>query len=120
MRRSFTRAAFILIAGLSLTGIANAQQTNTYTNGRGDTVTDTRSLQNSVYSNDKSVTTPNGKTFRNDKTDSLNGNGGGVTNDTRTGPNGRFVSRTTTHGYYGNRTTVTGPNGHSRTYFRRR
>lgn len=99
---------------------ALAQQTTTYTNRWGDTVTDTRSLQNGQYTNNKTVTTPNGKTYTNQKTDSLNANGRVVTQDTRTGPNGKSTNRTTTHGYYGNKTTVTGPNGGSRTFYRRK
>ncbi len=112
----------VLALCVALTAIttASAQQTATYTNRRGDTVTDTRALQNGQYTNDKTVTAPNGSTHANDFTASRNANGRVVASDTRTGANGRAVNRTTTHGYYGNKTTVTGPNGNSRTYRRRR
>jgi hypothetical protein len=100
--------------------MAAAQQTATYTNRRGDTVTDTHTRQNGQYTNDKTVTTPNGKTHTNDFTASRNNNGRPVTSDTRTGADGKSVTKTTTHGAYGNKTTVTGRNGHSRTYYRRR
>jgi hypothetical protein len=109
-----------LSVALMATGLGTAQQTTSYTNRRGDTVTDTHSLQNGQYTNDKTVTAPNGNTRTNDFTASRNSNGRLVTSDTRTGPNGRSATETTTHGRYGNRTTVTGPNGHSRTYRRRR
>lgn len=101
---------------LLLTGTIKAQQTTTYTNRRGDTVTDTTNYQNGQYTNDKAVTAPNGKTHTNDYTSSVNSNGHLVTSDTRTGPNGRSATSTTTHGWRGNKTTVTGPNGNSRTY----
>lgn len=88
MNRMKARMAFALFAVLSFTATLKAQQTTTYTNNRGDTVTDTRSLQNGQYTNDKTITTPNGKTYSNDQTASLNNNGRLVTQDTRTGPNG--------------------------------
>ena len=113
-------AAIALSATLILASGLQAQETTTRTNRYGDTLTDTRSAQNGVLTNDKVVTTPNGKTFTKDKTNSINSNGRDVTNVTRTGPNGKSVNRNTTHGYYGNRTTVTGPQGGSRTYYRRR
>jgi hypothetical protein len=56
------------------------------------------------------------KTHTNDRTRSLNGNGRLVSQDTRTGPNGKSVSSTTTRGRYRNRTTATGPNGGARTF----
>ena len=112
--------ALALCASLALTGAVAAQQTATYTNRRGDTVTDTHSKGNGQYTNDRTVTTPSGKTHSNDYTATRNANGRPVTTDTHTGRNGKSESRTTTHGARGNRTTVTGPNGHSRTYYRRR
>lgn len=117
---SILRASAIAL-GVALTtaGIATAQ-TSTWTNRRGDTVTDTRSVQNGQYTNNRTVTAPNGATHTNNYTASRNSNGRVVTSDTKTGPNGKSVNRTTTHGYYGNRTTVTGPNGNSRTAYRRR
>lgn len=103
------------------TAAAQAQSTTTtHNNRRGDTVTDTTSTLNGVYTNHKTVTTPKGRTHTNDYTSSINSNGRRVTTDSRTGPNGRTVSRTTTHGAYRNRTTVTGPNGNSRRYVRRK
>ena len=113
-------AALLLAAVLSLAGALDAQQTTTYTNRQGDTVTDSHGAQNGVYTNDKTVTAPDGATRTNDFTASRNSNGRPVTSDSRTGFNGRTESSTTTHGYYGNRTTVTGPNGHSRTFYRAR
>ena len=101
------------------TVMAAAQQTTTWTNRRGDTVTDSRSLQNGQYTNDRTVTAPNGRTHSNDFTASRNSNGRVVTSDTKTGPNGRSASETTTHGRYGSKTTATGPNGNSRTYYHR-
>ena len=112
--------AVALFVAATATSMASAQQTSTWTNQRGSTVTDTRSLQNGQYSNDRSVTSPNGATHTNDFTASRNSNGRVVTSDTRTGANGRSINRTTTHGFYGNKTNVTGPNGHARTYYRRR
>lgn len=113
-------AALAFCTALLLAGTLEAQQTSTYTNRYGDTVTDTRSLQNGQYTNDRTVTAPNGNTRTNDFTASRNSNGRVVTSDTHTGPNGKTVNSTTTHGRYGNKTTVTGPNGHSRTYYRSR
>ena len=76
---------------------ASAQTTVTRTNRRGDTVTDTRSLQNGQYTNDKTVTSPSGRTYTKDKTGYINANGRPVTQTTRTGPNGKSVtSRPTT------------------------
>jgi hypothetical protein len=120
MTPSLKQAVLVLCVALTVTLTVSAQQTTAYTSRRGSTVTDTRSLQNGQYTNDKTVTTPNGKTHTNDFTASRNANGHVVTSDTRTGPNDRSVNKTTTHGYYGNKTTVTGPNGNSRTYRRRR
>jgi hypothetical protein len=120
MNLNLGKAAFALGTALIATTLASAQQATTYTNRRGDTVTDTRSLQNGQYTNDKSVTAPNGRTDMNDYTAGRNANGHVVTSDTRTGANGKSVNRTTTHGYYGNKTTVTGRNGNSRTYRRAR
>ena len=120
MKCKIILAAVTLSGALILATGLQAQESTTRTNRWGDTVTDTRSLQNGILSNDKVVTTPNGKTFTKDKTDSINSNGRVLTNVTRTGPNGKSVERNTTHGYYGNRTTITGPNGGSRTYYRRR
>ena len=114
------RVTFVLCAAALLTGISNAQQTTTRTNRNGDTVTDTRSLQNGQYTNDKTVTAPNGKTHTNDSTANRNSNGRLVTSDTRTRSNGRSVTSSTTHRANSNRTTVTGPNGHSRTFLRRK
>jgi len=114
------QTALVLGAALAMGVAAEAQHTTTYTNRRGDTVTDTHTRQNGTYTNDKTVTTPTGKTHTNDYTATRNANGRPVTTDTRTGANGRSASRTTTHGARGNKTTVTGPNGHSRTYYRRR
>lgn len=119
MNSIFRNTAVALFVAATATCMASAQQTSTWTNQRGNTVTDTRSLQNGQYTNDRSVTSPSGKTHTNDFTASRNSNGRPVTSDTRTGANGRSVNRTTTHGFYGNRTTVTGPNGNSRTYRRR-
>lgn len=120
MITSLKQAALALCMALAMTSAVEAQQTTTYTNRRGDTVTDTHSRQNGQYTNDKTVTTPNGKTHTNDYTATRNANGRPVTTDTRTGPNGKSATRTTTHGRAGNKTTVTGPNGHSHTYYRRR
>lgn len=117
---SILRNTAIALSIALTAGATFAQQTSTWTNGRGNTVTDTHSRQDSQYTNDRTVTTPSGKTHTNDFTASRNSNGRVVTSDTRTGNNGRSVNRTTTHGYYGNRSTVTGPNGHSRTYYHRR
>jgi len=113
-------AAVTLCAVVMATGIAAAQQTTTHTNTKGDTVTDTGSLQNGTYTNDRTVTTPNGKTRSNNFTGSRNSLGRLVTSDTHTGVNGRSETKTTTHGANGNKTTVTGPNGHSHTYYRPR
>jgi hypothetical protein len=57
------------------TGLGAAQQTTSYTNRRGDTVTDTHSLQNGQYTNDRTVTAPNGNARTNDFTASRNSNG---------------------------------------------
>jgi hypothetical protein len=80
-----------------------------------NSVTDTRSLQNDQYTNDKTVTAPNGQTYTNDKTVSRNGSGQVVSQDTQTGPNGRSATATDTRslqsGQYTNDKTVTGPNG---------
>jgi hypothetical protein len=113
-------AALTLCTALAMTGVIYAQQTTTHTNRRGDTVTDTHSRGNGQYTNDRTVTTPNGKTHTNDYTATRNANGRPVTTDTHTGRNGKSVTSTTTHGWRGNKTTVTGPNGRSRTYYRRR
>lgn len=115
--RNSLLALCVVVAG---GGPGSAQQTSTWTNRRGDTVTDTRSLQSGAYTNDRTVTALNGRTHTNDFTASRNANGRLVTSDTRTGPNGRSATKTTTHGFYGNRSTLAGPNGHSRTFYRRR
>jgi hypothetical protein len=120
MKFTSKRTAVVLAALLPLATVALAQQTTTYTNRWGDSVTDTRSLQNGQYTNDKSVTNPNGKTFTNDKTASLNNNGRLATQDILTRPNGKSASKDTTYGRYGSRSTVTGPNGGSHTFYRRR
>jgi len=111
-------AALTLAAVLAFASLANAQSTVTYTNRRGDTVTDTRSLQNGQYTNDRTITGPNGKTYTRDKTSYVNGNGRVITQATRTGPNGKSVTSTTRHGTFANTTRVTGPNGGTRVYRR--
>jgi hypothetical protein len=98
----------------------SAQTTVTRTNRRGDTVTDTRSLQNGQYTNDKTVTSPSGRTYTKDKTGYINANGRPVTQTTRTGPNGKSVTSQTYHGTYANTTRLTGPNGGTRVYRRPR
>jgi hypothetical protein len=120
MNQLCKHAIFILGLTLSLTGAIEAQQTSIYTTPQGNSVTDTRSLQNGQYTNDKTVTGPNGKTYTNDKTSSVNNNGHPVTTDTMTGPNGKSASSTTTYGRDGSKTTVTGPNGHRATGYRLR
>jgi hypothetical protein len=120
MNSTTKKTAFGLLIALVALGTAAAQETTTYTNRHGDHVTDTRTLQNGQYTNDRTVTMPNGETRTNDFTASRNGNGRLVSSDTHTGVNGRSVTKMTTHGFYGNRTTVTGPNGRSRSYYRRR
>jgi hypothetical protein len=118
MRLRIKYAAVVLGASLACATFASAQSTVTYTNRWGDTVTDTRSLQNGVYTNDKAVTSPSGRTYTKDMTGYVNGNGRLVTQTTRTGPNGRSVTSKTWHGPYSNVTRVTGPNGGSRVYRR--
>lgn len=73
---SLTGKSAVLAFGalLALGALANAQSTVTYTNRRGDTVTHTRSLQNGQYTNDKTITGPNGKTYTKDRTSYVNGN----------------------------------------------
>jgi hypothetical protein len=114
MNQRYKQAIFILGLTLSLTGAIEAQETSTYTT-QGNSVTDTRSLQNDQYTNDKTVTAPNGQTYTNDKTVSRNGSGQVVSQDTQTGPNGRSATATDTRslqsGQYTNDKTVTGPNG---------
>jgi hypothetical protein len=109
-------AALAIGMSLACATFAAAQRTVTYTNRRGDTVTDTRSLQNGQYVNDKTVTSPTGRAYTKDTTGYLNGNGRPITQTTRTGPNGKSVSSKTWHGPYSNVTRVTGPNGGSRVY----
>jgi hypothetical protein len=120
MNQICKRALFVLGVALSLAGATKAQQTTTYTTPQGNSVTDTRSVQNGQYTNDRTATGRNGETYTNDKTTSLNGNGHPVTTDTATGPNGKSASATSTYGRYGSRTTATGPNGHTGTFYRRR
>ena len=103
---------------LAFATFANAQTTVTRTNRWGDTVTDTRSLQRGQYTNDKTVTSPSGRTYTKGKTVYVNGNGRLVTQTTRTGPNGKSVTSQTYHGPYANTTRVSGPNGGSRIYRR--
>jgi len=116
----------MIYVALSFTGTllfaaaTNAQTTTTRTTRGGGTVTSTRSVQNGEYTKHRTVTSARGRVYSETKTQSVNANGHVVTTSTRTGPNGESVHRTTTHGYYGNKTTVTGPNGGSRTYVRRK
>jgi len=116
----------MIYVALSFTGTllfataANAQTTTTRTTRGGGTVTSTRSVQNGEYTKHRTVTTAQGRVYSESKTQSVNANGRVVTTNKRTGPNGKSVSRTTTHGYHGNKTTITGPNGGSRTYVRRK
>lgn len=105
---------------LAFATFANFQSTVTRTNRQGDKVTDTRSLQNGQYTNDKTITSPSGKTYTKDKTGYINNNGRLVTQSTRTGPSGKSVTSQTLHGRYANTTRVTGPNGGSRVYRRPR
>lgn len=63
---NFRNSTLFAIVLLAATSVASAQQTSTSTNRRGDTVTDTHSLQNGQYTNDRSVTAPNGNTHTND------------------------------------------------------
>jgi hypothetical protein len=105
---------------LAFATFASAQTTITRTNRWGDTVTDTRSLQNGQYTNDKTVTSPSGRTYTKYKTGYINGDGRMVTQTTRTGPNGKSVTSKTDHGTYANTTKLTGPNGGSRVYRRPR
>ncbi len=51
--------AFALCWAISLGAMALAEQTTTHTNRRCDAVTDTRSVQNEQYTNDKIVTNLN-------------------------------------------------------------
>jgi hypothetical protein len=111
-------AALVFVMSVACAAYAGAQSTITYTNRWGDTVTDTRSLQNGVYTNDKTVTSPSGRTYTKDMSGYLNGNGRLITQTTRTGPNGGSVTSRTWHGPYTNVTPVTGPNGGSRVYRR--
>jgi len=111
-------AALVLGVSLSCATFAAAQKTVTYTNRWGDTVTDARSLQKGQYTNDKTVTSPSGRTYIKDTTGHLNGNGRPVTQTTRTGPNGKSETSKTWHGPNSNVTRVTGPNGGSRVYRR--
>jgi len=115
------RAKYALLsfaALLACTTFASAQSSVTHTNRWGDTVTDTRSLQNGQYINDKTITTPSGRTYTRDETAYRNSNGRLITQTTRTGPNGKSVTSKTFHGAYANTTRVTGPNGGSRVYRR--
>ena len=89
MKLTMKYAAFIIATTLACGTFAGAQSTVTYTNRRGDTVTDTRSLQNGLYANDKTVTSPSGRTYTKNMTGYRNANGRVVTQTTRTGPNGR-------------------------------
>jgi hypothetical protein len=109
-----------LMAFLASTTLGTAQSTVTYTNRRGDTVTDTRSLQSGQYTNNKTITSPTGKTYTKDKTGYVNGNGTPVTQTTRTGPNGKSVTSKTWHRPYAKTTRVTGPGGGTRIYRRPR
>jgi hypothetical protein len=109
-----------LAAMLSLPAAARAQGTTTRTNRRGATITDTRSVQGGQYTNHKTVTTAQGKTYSKSKSQSVGPHGRILTTNTRTGPNGKSTSRVTAHGRYGNMTTVAGPNGGSRTFVRRK
>ena len=111
-------AALTFGAFLAFATFASAQTTVTRTNRWGDTVTDTRSLQNGQYTNDKTVTSPGGKTYTKDTTGHLDSNGRAITQTTRTGPNGKSVTSQTHHGPYANTTRVTGPNGGTRVYRR--
>jgi hypothetical protein len=113
-------AAFVLGMSLACATFAGAQSTVTYTNRWGDTVTDTRTLRNGQFTNDKTVTSPSGRIYTKDMTGYLNGNGRLITQTTRTGPNGRSLSSKTWHGPYSNVTRLTGPNGGSRVYRRRK
>jgi len=113
-------AAVVLGAVFAFATFASAQSTVTRTNRWGDTVTGTRSLQNGQYIHDKTVTSPNGRTYTRDTTGHLAGNGRLVTQTTRTGPNGKSVTSQTYHGAYANTTKVTGPNGGTRVYRRPR
>jgi hypothetical protein len=115
MNQLYKWAIFILGLALSLTGAIEAQETSTHTTPQGNSLTDTRSLQDGQYTNDKTVTAPNGQTYTNDKTMSHNGSGQVVSQDTQNGPNGRSATATDTrsleNGQYTNDKTVTGPNG---------
>jgi hypothetical protein len=120
MSSKSTLTALALGGFMALGTFAYAQNTVTYTNRWGDRVTDTRSLQNGEYINNKTVTAPNGKTYTRDKTSYVNGNGHVITQATRTGPNGKSVTSASRYGRYGKVTRVTGPNGGTRHYRRPR
>ena len=49
MNSIFRNTAVALFVAATATCMASAQQTSTWTNQRGNTVTDTRSLQNGQY-----------------------------------------------------------------------
>ena len=120
MKRTMLLLGIATAAALLFATAANAQATTTRPTRGGGTVTSTRAVHNGVYSKDRTLTTARGRVYSDAKTQSVNGNGRVVTTNTRTGPMGQSVSRSTTHGYYGNKTIVTGPNGGSRTYVRRK
>jgi hypothetical protein len=84
----------------------------------GRTVTDTRTLQHGQYTNNKTVTSPSGRTYTKNVTGYLSGSGRLMTQTRRTGPNGRSVTSKTWHGTYSAVTRVSGPNGGSRVYRR--
>jgi hypothetical protein len=113
-------ATLALAAAFPLATAASAQTTTTRTTRGGGTVTSTRSVQHGVYSKQRTRTTARGNVYSEHKTQSVNAHGRVVTTVDRTGPNGKSMSRITTHGYRGNKTTVTGPSGGSRTYVRRK
>lgn len=113
-------AAIALLAMVSFSSAARAQVTTTHTNRRGDIVTSSRSAYDGQHTTYRTVTTPLGLTHTNEKTQRITAHGRVVTTDTRIGPKGQSVTRSTVHGYYGNRTSVTGPNGGTRTYVRHR
>lgn len=120
MNHRMSSVTLALAGSFLFAAAAHAQTTTTRTTRGGATVTSTRSVQNGTYSKHRTVTTARGGVYTDNKTQSVNANGRVVTTSDRTGPGGKSVSRTSTHGYYGNKTTVTGPNGGSRTYVRRK
>ncbi len=116
--------ALALGAALSLAlcspSTATAQVSRSRTTPRGATVTHSRSISNGVLHNDRSATTASGRTYTRSKTQERTDHGRVITHQSRTGPEGRSLDRTTLHGPRGSGSRVTGPAGNSRAVVRRR